>query len=217
MATSEPQATESVNDQNLYHVLVTLIDYHKDKTGALQTTKICGTYRDLSKAKAAARSQLAHDGYETEFFVEYAENKGQDDWPYPDAVVVRAVAMEGEVFEVVIETTQAESHSVDAGATDPIHGLFYVVQKIVDYNTDRSGGVQTRSLEGAYKTRDEAEAAAKRVLLDEANGITKATFVEYDEAEGREDWDFGENVVVHAVAQNGEVSYVSVTPQNVWV
>jgi hypothetical protein len=90
--------------------------------------------------------------------------------------------------------------------------LSLVLQTTIYYNHDSIGGIQTTQVEGVYPTRKAAREAAKRVLLDE--NITKQTFAEYDEQDNEiKEWPYGEDVLVHAVAETGENFKVSVKPQ----
>jgi hypothetical protein len=87
-----------------------------------------------------------------------------------------------------------------------------VLQTKVDYNADRSGEAQATDVEGVYARRADAVAAARRCLV--SADVTRGDYAQYDEREddGKDDgdWPFGENVVVHAVAQTGENYLVAV-------
>jgi hypothetical protein len=90
--------------------------------------------------------------------------------------------------------------------------LDVVLQTTIDYNTDRIGGNQNTEIEGTYPTRKAAFEAAYTVLLD--NEVTKASFAEYDEKEQFEgEWPYGDEVLVHAVAETGENFSVAVKAQ----
>jgi hypothetical protein len=78
-----------------------------------------------------------------------------------------------------------------------------VLQTTIDYNTDRIGGIQNTEVEGTYPTRKAAFEAAHTTLLDDE--VTKASFAVYEEKEQFEgEWPYGDEVLVHAVAETGE-------------
>jgi hypothetical protein len=57
-------------------------------------------------------------------------------------------------------------------------------------------------------------AAAKNILLNYEDGITPQSFAEYDVLpEGERDWEWGTNVIVHAIGQNGQNVLVSVVKE----
>jgi hypothetical protein len=66
-------------------------------------------------------------------------------------------------------------------------------------------------VEGTYSTRAAARKAARSALLD--RDVTKDSFVEYDEFDDARDineWPYGDDVLVHAVAETGENFNVAV-------
>lgn len=80
------------------------------------------------------------------------------------------------------------------------------------YDSDSTGRIQTTEVEGTYPTRKSAFEAAKNVLLDE--DITKESFAEYDEQDlEKGEWPYGDEVLVHAVAETGENVEVLVKAQ----
>jgi hypothetical protein len=197
-------------EENLYHVKRTIIDFYKDVSGATQTTDILGTYTSLPAAKAAAQSCLGVEGYKPSDFTVYKEKeKTSEDWPYGDGVLVYAKDAAKQEFRVSIDTKPNET-KLKGNAEGKVEGhLHYVLQTKIDYYNDRSGALQTTEVEGTYLLRKDAYNAAPTVLLDK--DMTKKSFVEYDEQESyKEDWPYGENVVVHAVGRNGENFIVSV-------
>jgi hypothetical protein len=87
-----------------------------------------------------------------------------------------------------------------------------VLQTIIYYNHDSIGSIQTTQVEGVYPTRKTARETAKTILLD--GSIINPTFAEYDEQDNEsKEWPYGEDVVIHAVAETGENFRVSVKPQ----
>lgn len=72
--------------------------------------------------------------------------------------------------------------------------------------------MQITEVEGTYTTPKAAFEAAKKVLLDE--NISKESFAEYDEKDMEKgEWPYGDDVVVHAVANIGENFKVLVKSQ----
>jgi len=210
--------TDTSLEDVLYHVLVEIIDYHKDQSGATRTIEVLKTYTSLPAAKAAAHACLTTLGYLPSDFDEYAEKSDADaeTWAYGDGCLVYTKAPAGQVFYVRLDTTpppQGMELKVDQDGT--VEGpLYYVLQTNIDYNADRVGGKESTSVEAVFGSRHEACDMAYRVLLDPGEGITKESFAEYDEfEEEREEWPWGGEVLVHAVGENGENFLVSVKGQ----
>jgi hypothetical protein len=205
---------EIPSEDLLYHVVCEVIDYHKDKSGATRTTEVFGTYTSLLAAKSAARSCLKMLGYLPEEFSTYREKINPETWSYGDGVFIYAKAPAGQEFSVRVDTKPNEN-----GFKGTEHGkveghLCYVLQTKIDYNDDRIGGKQTTEVEGVYRIRKDALDAAYTVLLDDAEGITKESFAEYDEQDMKNnDWPYGEEILVHAVGQNGDNFLVAVKSQ----
>lgn len=89
-----------------------------------------------------------------------------------------------------------------------------VLQQTINYNKDPTGASQTTEVEGTYPTREAAREAARTILLD--SDVTKETFAEYDEFDDARDvseWPYGEDVLVHAVAETGENFNIAVKAQ----
>lgn len=87
-----------------------------------------------------------------------------------------------------------------------------VLQTTINYNTDRIGGSQNTEVEGTFRTRKAAYAAAHSVLLDDE--VSKQSFAEYDEKENfKGEWPYGDDCFVHAVAETGENFEVFVKAQ----
>ncbi|OBT42142.1 hypothetical protein VE00_08302 [Pseudogymnoascus sp. WSF 3629] len=196
----------------LYHVKRAIIDFAQDKSGATQTTDIFGTFTDLAAAKAAARSALPSEGYLKDDFVEYEENDGTKEWKHGDGVIVFAKAAAGQEFVVRLDTTPNAPH-FKGNASGEVEGhLHYVLQTTIYYNNDSIGGIQTTEVEGTYPTRKAAREAAKNTLLNE--DVTKEWFAEYEEKDlERDEWPYGDDVLIHAVAETGENFKISVKAQ----
>lgn len=201
----------------LYHTTLTVIDYKDDTSGFTQTVYVLGTHSTLSAAKAFSKSALHELGYEPDDFTTYAVRGAEEEneWLHGDGVLVYAKAPAGHEFLVGIQTT---SNNEELGATPeggvflaPEADLHYVLQTTVDYNKDRTGAAQATHVEGSYEHRADAIDAAKQSLVGEE--VKKSDFAQYDERDSIEedsDWPFGEDVVVHAVAQTGENYTVAV-------
>ena len=87
-----------------------------------------------------------------------------------------------------------------------------VLQTTIHYNTDRIGGNRTTEIEGTFPTRKAAFEAAHTILLDA--DVTKESFAEYDEKQDFEgEWPYGDEWLVHAVAETGENFLVFVKAQ----
>ena len=212
-------STESAHGipELLYHTTLTVIDYKDDTSGATQTVYVLGTNSTLPTAKAFAKTALQGLGYEPDDFASYAVRgtEAEGEWPHGDGVLVYAKAPAGHEFLVGIQTT---TNFEELGAT-PEGGVFiapeatlhYVLQTAIDYNRDRTGAAQFTQVEGCFEHRADAIDAAKRCLVGE--DVKKSDFAQYDERDSIEedgDWPFGDDVVVHAVAQTGENYNVAV-------
>lgn len=87
-----------------------------------------------------------------------------------------------------------------------------VLQTTIFYNHDSIGSIQTTEVEGAYPTRKAAREAAKLALLDE--DVAADSFAEYEEQDmERGEWPYGDDVLIHAVAESGENFQISVKAQ----
>jgi len=205
-------ANQNGSPELLYHVKRTITDFAHDKSGATQATDIFGTFTKLAAAKTAACSALPSDGYKKDDFVKYEENDGTKEWKHGDAAIVFAKAPAGQDFLVRIETTYNPLHFKGNDSGEVEGHLHYVLQTTIFYNNDSTGGVQSTEIEGTYPTRKAAREAAKVALLKE--GVKKESFAEYDEQDAeRDEWPYGDDVLVHAVAETGENFRISVKAQ----
>src|SRR5438045_633988 len=189
----------------LYHVLLEVVDYFKDPSGATRTVDVFNTYAMLSAAKAAAKSCLHSLGYQTDEFESYEERTDPENWPHGDGVQVYAKAPAGPVLKVRIDTTPSVK-GIKAGPDGLVDApLYYVLQTDIDYDSDRVGARAETTVEGVFGLREQAVAAAYQALLDDPEGITKKSYAEYDEREEwKDEWPFGDDVLVHAVSDNGQ-------------
>ncbi|RFU31269.1 hypothetical protein B7463_g5077, partial [Scytalidium lignicola] len=198
----------------LYNVKRTIIDYMTDPSGATQITDVLATYTSLPAAKAFAYQCLDKAGYKKDDFDVWEEKDTAKAWKQPDGVLVYAKGASGVVIYVAIDTTPNVNgfKGNDQGLVET--HLQYVVQTTIDYDADRSGERQTTSIEGVFGTRDAARKAAKTILLDKSDDVTKESFAEYDEREEKDaEWSYGENSWVHAVGPTGDNYLVSVLTQ----
>jgi hypothetical protein len=201
--------------ENLYHIIVTISHSLKDPNNQVERLCVVGTYVTLPAAKAAAHRCLFEAGYEKEWFLQYDTHHESSEGNHAHmttGIVVRAVAQDGTTFQVAINTTRNLGGFMTDNEDGRIsHDLWYVLQTNIFYMDDDSGEVRDHNIEGVFRTYGEARKFASGILLDEADGITREKFQEYEEA-GADDMDCGydANVVVRAVGDNGENVLVSV-------
>ncbi|KAL2108482.1 hypothetical protein VUR80DRAFT_3759 [Thermomyces stellatus] len=207
----------------LFHTLLTVIDYHTDPSGGTRSTWVLGTHTSLEAAKAFAKNSLASLGYNRDDFKTYEEAPSAGaptpeitatktkEWTHGDGYIVWAQAPAGQVFQVNIDAKVNNENLPASEDGTPVlpqgaDHLHYVMQTRIDYNKDRNGAEQETGVGGTYVKRADAMIAAKGLLL-------KGDFDEYVEREETDEqgkWEFGEDVVVHAVKGNGENFDVSV-------
>ncbi|KAJ9419795.1 hypothetical protein FOXG_07174 [Fusarium oxysporum f. sp. lycopersici 4287] len=200
----------SNSSELLYHVILTVIDFHLDPSGAKRSIYILGTRTTLDSAKDSAFRVLHTLRYEPEDFIEYAEHSSHTrDWAYGNGVLVYAKAPAGQVFQISIQATPNTEQLLgdsDGSIMLPqgIPSLYYVTQTIIDYNKDRTGCVQEMQIEGTFVHRADANNAARK-LLDPLD------YAEYDTPDKMKgEWPYGDDVVAHAVAETGENTTVEV-------
>jgi hypothetical protein len=208
----ETAETTDVPEQ-LYHTLLTVIDYHTDPSGATRTVFPLGTHANLAAAKSFAAKALQGLNYEPQEFTEYIEHGNSQEWIHGDGVIVFAKAPAGQEFFVSIDT-KPNTVALVAGPGGAVRlpkgrdHLHYVLQTIVDYNKDRSGAAQSTEVEGCCVSRAESMTVAKALLAD-----VRPDLVQYDERafwELSDDWPFGDDVFVHAVSHTGENYIVAI-------
>ena len=210
------QSERKPTPDTLFHTLLTIVDYHTDPSGGTQSHWVLGTHTMLPAAKAFARKALSSLGYERDDFKDYEEapagsDAKMEEWTHGDGYIVWARAPAGQVFEVNIDAKSNAESLLSSEEDTPmlpkgVDHLHYVMQTRIDYNKDRNGAEQETEVEGAYVKRGEAMIAAKGLLL-------KREFEEYDERDEKDsqgEWEFWEDVVVHAVKGSGENFDISV-------
>lgn len=217
MAQSELHGDPAVPEQ-LYHTVLTVVDYHHDTSGSTRETHVLGTHTNLPAAKRHALMALDSLGYHQDDFGDYVTHADvpAEEWTHGDGVMVYAKAPRGQEFLVALDTkpnTEAlaagdkEQGTLTLPDSEDDH-LHYVLQNRTDYNQDKSGAYQTCEIQGCYASRDRALAAARTILQD--SRMEYAQYDERDDIESEGGWPFGEDVVVHAVAQTGENYTVAV-------
>jgi hypothetical protein len=212
------RASEQAGDDvdYMYHILLSISDTKVDVNRQVEKLRVCGTYTNLKAAKAAAHKVLFEAGYEREWFVEYDTN--QNDFEahhlkHRTGLCVAAKGGDGSSFRVCLATTPNFAKFAPAEEEEyRLHGdLYYVIQTMIDYSEDESGGERESIVEGCFRTYKEARTFALEVALAPDDGVTRESYEQYDEAKVDErDCGYGENVVVHAVGSNGQNILVSV-------
>ncbi|RGP78918.1 hypothetical protein FLONG3_2823 [Fusarium longipes] len=187
----------------LYHILLTIIDYHQEPSGAQRSTYVLGTRGSVEAAKRSAYKVLSTLRYTAEDFSQYAVHSSHEGtWEYGEGVVVYARAPAGQTFLVSVHATpNNEELTAQYDGTimlpEGISSLNYITQTTVDYNSDRSGAKQETQIEGTFLHRSEALTAARN-LLDPHD---------YEDFETPEmmdgEWAYGEDVVAHAISETG--------------
>lgn len=232
MASIKP--TPSIASQ-LFHTVLTIVDYHLDTSGFTRNVYVLGTHTTLPAAKALALSALEQLGYQPSDFTTYTTRTdlppdSNEEWPHGSDVMVYAKTPRDQEFLVSLDTKPntdslpASSSGDDTvllpeGSTSNGH-LHYVLLNRTDYSQDqgrdktKSGAFQETEIQGCYVNREAALAAAKKVLVEDI-GISRDEYAQYDERDDDDarlegGWPFGEDVYVHAVAQTGENYTVAV-------
>ncbi|KAK3385651.1 hypothetical protein B0H63DRAFT_186168 [Podospora didyma] len=203
--------------EELFHTTLTVVDYHADTSGSTRLVYVLGTHTTLPAAKTFSYKALEGLNYSPDDFAEYASRAQLSEgeaWKYGDGVMVYAKAPAGQEFLVGIDTKPNTENLPSNPETSELalpkghDHLHYVLQTKTDYNQDKSGAFQTTEIEGCYVRRADAMAAARQVLDD-----MRDDFSQYDDCGNMEEkgqWPFGDDVVVHAVAQTGENYSVAV-------
>ena len=139
-------------------------------------------------------------------------------------MIVYAVAPAGETFTVSIDSTpnvQKWTASADDNSSGrvEISPLFHVLQTTIFYDRDENGETRETVVVGSCESYKEARGVAGKVLQEDVEEDKEVVgkkqkggrWAEYDVLPlGERDWEFGENVVVHAVGEAGENVLVSV-------
>lgn len=235
---TEQLTTSPVNNgkpaSDIYHVLIESSHLTKDPTQQIEKLRIVGTYDTLPLARAAGYRALFDAGYEAEFFKSYGvsntffdEHKVAPDTQ--DGLLVYAVAQDGTIFQVRLLITPNDEHWTHEFEDGRVcKTLYYVVETTSNYNDGAEGeAVRSHAIKGVFEDYEKARTLALRALLKDPNvgkekfgeyqimangaGIIKKNFAQYEEVQdGERDCGYGENVLVHAVGQDGRNYSVSV-------
>lgn len=222
----------------LYHTTLTSINSNPSTQGTTLTTYVLGTHTNLSAAHPFSLSALNRLGYHSSDFSAYHTKPDPDTpspgWKYGPSVTVYTAPLPNKdspdaspppQFIIGIARTpntlslaeNTADHTVLLPRTSSPspRQLYYVLQTKTDYRNIGDGseppppvgqdGYQTVDVEGCYPSRGDALKAAKGVLKG-MEGRTQ--FDEQGKGEGY--WPFGEDTVVHAVGDMGEMYAVSV-------
>ncbi|KAL7921159.1 hypothetical protein ACQKWADRAFT_321648 [Trichoderma austrokoningii] len=213
MASLNGTSPNLIPDQ-LFHTVLTVIDYAHDPSGASRTAFVLKTHGTLAAAKTFAKRSLESLNFSSSDFQQYhvrGSRSPSESWSHGDGVLVFARAFDGQEFLVGIDTTpnnEALSATPDGDLVLPegAEFLHYVLQISVDYNADRSGGLQTTEILGVYVHRADAWTAAHKSL-------DPAEYAEYDRRGDSRfigEWPFGEDIAVHAVSETGQNQFIAV-------
>ncbi|KAF5700388.1 hypothetical protein FMUND_14358 [Fusarium mundagurra] len=151
----------------LFHTVLTVIDYHKEPSGAARSVYVLDTHSALEAARAFATSALQGLNYQPEDFTEFIV-RSSEPWEHDEGPLVFAQTPAGQVFLIGIDTTQnIESllASPDGAVVFPNgnNRLHYVLQTI-DNSLDSMGYGQPIKVQGIYAHRADAWAARSSSL-----------------------------------------------------
>jgi hypothetical protein len=146
-----------------------------------------------------------------EYHVRAPQCSSSGEWRHGEDTQIFARASTGQIFLVAVEAmpNNAALPATPGGEVilpKGVESLHYVVQVFTDQKQDSFGSAQIAHIDGSYVHRADALAAARRCL-------DPTQFVEYDmqdDPDVVDHWPFGEDVVVHAVSNTGQVQYVAV-------
>ncbi|KAH6657907.1 hypothetical protein BKA67DRAFT_591121 [Truncatella angustata] len=200
--------------EQLYHTILHYVDAYT--SGAPFTVCPLATHTDLSTAKEYARNALHDLGYQPDDFANFELRTAvTENWQHGDGTIVWAKAANGTEVMVNIDTT-SNDEKLPEGLNHQLQlpngssHLHYVVQTTIDLVKDRSGIAQQSEVEGVYARRSDAILAAKRQLAELSDNNDFAQYEERNDLGGCEEWPYGEDVVVHAIAQTGDNFYIAV-------
>lgn len=234
-----PKPTPTISPY-LYHTTLTSITSNPSTQGTTLTTYVLGTHTTLSAAHPFSLSALPRLGYHSSDFSAYhtqPDHTPSSSWKYGPSVTVYTAPLATKAssgsgsdtppphFIISIARTpnslslaeNAADHTVLLPRTSSPspRELHYVLHTKTDYRNIGDGsepppplgqdGYQAVDVEGCYTSRGDALKAAKGVLKG-MEGRTQ--FDEQGKGEGY--WPFGEDTVVHAVGDMGEMYAVSV-------
>ncbi len=183
-----------------------------DPTNEIQKVRVCGTYTSLPAANAEAHRCLFDLGYQREWFDTYdARRSDGSEWTHGDGVIVYAVAPDGDTFEVSIDTTVNKNGWKGNDEGEVGLALYHLLKTVVFYEKDAGGALRKTSVLDSFESYAKGRLAAQTALTGVDHSSKETDWAEYDVLPLEEkDWEFGENVVVHAVGQSGENVLLSV-------
>lgn len=210
--------------ENLFHTILTASrDDNEHQGPGSRVIYPLASHATLDAAKAFALKALPLLGYSHFNFESVYERQSRDTAEesstlLEDGIMVHARRPGAHDFLVSIITApnneklpaKADGHG-DLALPSGISHLYYIMQTRIDYNADRTGAFQDTTIEGTYVRKADAVAAAKKCLISDEKD--KGDFEVYEERDGYkigEDWPYGEEVLVHAVAGTGENFEVAV-------
>lgn len=207
-------ACVTVNNESdsLFHVVLTTSHLEKDVNCKVEGVRICGTFDSLPAAKALAHRCLFDQGYEQEWFTTFKTQHDAQVIDHKEDKIVEATGPAGEVFTVTVSTIPNSFQFVSTTDTKRITmALYHVVQSIIHYDVDEGGQNRETTIQGSYTTYKQARKVAHGLLLRSEEGIDRDIYGQYEEAApGELDCGYGENVIVHAVGENGSNYLVSI-------
>src|SRR5947209_7579362 len=120
MSQSHRNQTPAIPEQ-LFHTVLTVVDYHHDTSGSTRHVHVLGTHTSLQAAKSFALEALELLGYEPSDFAQYASRRDTPpgEWKYGDGVMVFAKAPRGQEFLIGLDTT-SNTESLPAGPNDTL-------------------------------------------------------------------------------------------------
>ncbi|VUC28258.1 unnamed protein product [Clonostachys rosea] len=202
----------------LYHTCLTVDENNVQTLEDIPRRYVLASHGTLEAAKQSALKALATLGYEEADFAVYkARPDVAEEWEYGNGVILYAKAPAGQEFFVAIDTklniedlpALPDGSLLLPRGTDHLH---FIIQTQIKYSADRSFSSE---IQGAYLKRNDAVEAARWCLLGESSD-PKSDYAQFDikaDLEPKADWPFGEDVLIHAVANTGENYLISlVTP-----
>ena len=209
--TSEPTAVSKGRTGLLFHVVLTSSHFHKDVNSTVQAVRVCGTYTSLRAATIFAHRCLFDAGYEAEWFASFTSRKSTNHEAPEDEAVVCTTGPDGEEFTVSIKS-DANLFNLQPGIAERVETpLYHVIETLVHYLEDQSGQTRETRVKASFPSYDDARKYALTSVMINEDLSYKTEFEVYEEAQpGEVDCGYGENVIVHAVGQDGMNFLVSV-------
>ncbi|KAL2751994.1 hypothetical protein ACRALDRAFT_1083605 [Sodiomyces alcalophilus JCM 7366] len=213
---SEGKSETAFVPELLYHTVLT-VDERNATVGEqnpIPRVSVMGTHSEVEAAKKFAAQVIPQLGYDKSDFEVYEEKTPElaETWKYGDRVRVYAKAPAGQVFTVGIDTKANDEklRALPDGTVlfpNGVDHLHYMLQTTVDY---KANPAITTEIQGAFVRRADAIEATKTCLVSDE--VRPEDYAQYDARDGVEvpdNWPYGEDVYVHAVANTGENYMVS--------